>query len=247
MFKHSFLTAGVLAVAGALLSAPAAPAAPVHVGVHVGGYYHPAYGYHGTVYSAARPYYDHYYHPRYIYNPWYTPWYYGSFYTNPTYYSNYYTGPTYVPPVTYTPPPYASAGAPPVPYQSYYTYPPGSSVPPALTGPPVRTPTDVTPPHVRPAQEPSTALINVRVPDPNAEILVDGTKTTQRGTARQFASPALTPGPKFQYQIEARWMVDGKEVSQTRKVTIQAGDRINLDFTAPAPSGDGGKPKPGIP
>ena len=65
-------------------------------------------------------------------------------------------------------------------------------------------------------------------------MLIDGTRTTRQGAERQFVSPPLEPGKRYSYEIEARWTEDGKEVSQTRKVVVEAGRRIDVDFTRPA-------------
>jgi uncharacterized protein (TIGR03000 family) len=72
-------------------------------------------------------------------------------------------------------------------------------------------------------------LINVSVP-PNAEILFEGSQTTQSGAFRQFISPPLIPGKEYAYKIEARWSEDGSTVTRTRRITVHAGDIVNLAF-----------------
>jgi uncharacterized protein (TIGR03000 family) len=72
-------------------------------------------------------------------------------------------------------------------------------------------------------------LINLRVPA-NAEVSIDGSRTSQTGRLRSFVTPALERGTEYSYEIQARWMRDGKPVEQTRKVTFHAGDRLTLDF-----------------
>jgi uncharacterized protein (TIGR03000 family) len=72
-------------------------------------------------------------------------------------------------------------------------------------------------------------LINLRVPA-NAEVSIDGNKTSQTGRLRSFVTPALERGTEYSYEIRARWMNDGKPVEQTRKVNFRPGDRLTLDF-----------------
>lgn len=79
----------------------------------------------------------------------------------------------------------------------------------------------------------NTATLDVRVPDPAAEVWIDGHKTKQTGTARQFVSPTLTPGRTYQYVIKAEWMVGGRKVEQSQKLTVQAGQRMSIDFLSP--------------
>jgi uncharacterized protein (TIGR03000 family) len=75
----------------------------------------------------------------------------------------------------------------------------------------------------------NTALIEVQVP-PDAEIWFDGTKTTQRGSVRNFTTPPLTPGQTFTYEIRATLMANGAPVTQTRQVQVQAGKRAAVNF-----------------
>ena len=78
----------------------------------------------------------------------------------------------------------------------------------------------------------TTALIRVRVPA-DAEIWFSGEKTSQRGDWRLFYTPILKEGQSLDYEIRARWKQDGKEVDQTRKITVSAGDRLTIDFLRP--------------
>jgi uncharacterized protein (TIGR03000 family) len=74
--------------------------------------------------------------------------------------------------------------------------------------------------------------IDVRIPA-NAEILFEGQKTTQTGPRRLFVSPPLAPGQNFTYEILAKWMENGREVTQSRKVPVTAGQRVMVDLTRP--------------
>ena len=84
-----------------------------------------------------------------------------------------------------------------------------------------------------PKLDDNAVLIGVRVPE-SAVIWFDGDKTTQAGTFREFITPPLDPGQKYTYEIKAQWVENGKEVVRTRKMDIFAGDRLMVNFLAPA-------------
>jgi uncharacterized protein (TIGR03000 family) len=64
----------------------------------------------------------------------------------------------------------------------------------------------------------------------DAKIRFDGSTTVQRGQQRQFVSPPLQPGQKYTYDVQVNWKQDGREVAQKRRITIHAGDVVNLTF-----------------
>lgn len=82
----------------------------------------------------------------------------------------------------------------------------------------------------------NTVTVEVRVPDPDAVVWIDGYKTTQRGTARKFVSPPLAPGKTYRYEIRAEWTQGGRKVEQTQAVTVEAGHRVAVDFLAGTPA-----------
>jgi uncharacterized protein (TIGR03000 family) len=69
----------------------------------------------------------------------------------------------------------------------------------------------------------------------DAEIWIDGVKTSQTGPVRTFVSQPLDPGQKCVYQVRARWTENGRTVEQTRQVNVRANARTNVDFNRPAP------------
>jgi uncharacterized protein (TIGR03000 family) len=83
------------------------------------------------------------------------------------------------------------------------------------------------------ATDPNRASIDVRVPRADAEVMFEGSKTSQTGTDRAFVSPPLQPGQNYTYVVQARWTDNGKEVNQTRRVPVRAGERVTVDFTQP--------------
>lgn len=66
--------------------------------------------------------------------------------------------------------------------------------------------------------------------NPDAEVWIEGQKMSQSGPRRQFMSPPLARGYKFDYEIKARWNSDGKEIERTRHLRIEPGDRVAVNF-----------------
>jgi uncharacterized protein (TIGR03000 family) len=64
----------------------------------------------------------------------------------------------------------------------------------------------------------------------NAKVSFDGGATAQTGQHRLFVSPPLRPGNEYAYQVLVKWTQDGREVTQNRRITVHAGDVLNLTF-----------------
>jgi uncharacterized protein (TIGR03000 family) len=75
----------------------------------------------------------------------------------------------------------------------------------------------------------NSAHITLQVPA-GAEVWFDGKTTKQTGPIRHFNSPPLQPGKNYVYGIRVRWTKDGKSVEETRRVNVQANDRLSLDL-----------------
>jgi uncharacterized protein (TIGR03000 family) len=96
-------------------------------------------------------------------------------------------------------------------------------------------------PAERPAPQPpekpaNTAHLQLLVPE-NAEVLVEGSKTTMTGTVRDFISPPLDPGKNLIYSITVRYSdAGGKTVEETHSVRVRANDQLRIDCTKPAES-----------
>jgi uncharacterized protein (TIGR03000 family) len=73
--------------------------------------------------------------------------------------------------------------------------------------------------------------ITMHVPA-GARIWFDGEATVQTGATRMFVSPPLDPERQYAYQIRVRWNEGGDVVERTRRLTVQAGDEIGLDFSS---------------
>ncbi len=83
-----------------------------------------------------------------------------------------------------------------------------------------------------PANSAGCLILSVKVPQPTAEVFVDGTKTSQTGTDRIFESPPLEAGKPFKYTVMARWVERGQVVESSREVTGTPGEVVRVDFGA---------------
>jgi uncharacterized protein (TIGR03000 family) len=75
--------------------------------------------------------------------------------------------------------------------------------------------------------------IDVMVPDPDAEVIVQGYQVKSKGRTRSFISPPVEPGQSFAYIITMQRAVDGRTVDDTRTIDVRSGARVSVDFTKP--------------
>lgn len=80
----------------------------------------------------------------------------------------------------------------------------------------------------------SQAQVIIQVPDPNAELLIQGQRMALTGSQRVFVSPDLEPGKKHTYTISLKRITAGRNEDDTRQVDVQAGTISRVDFTRPA-------------
>jgi len=74
-------------------------------------------------------------------------------------------------------------------------------------------------------------IVEVRLPLENAAVFFNDQFSDTKGPVRLFSSPAnLKPGQSYQYTVRAEWIIDGRKVSRTLKVTGMAGQRVLADF-----------------
>ena len=76
-------------------------------------------------------------------------------------------------------------------------------------------------PQLRNARTETAGLI-AHLPE-HAELWVEGTRTRLTGRNRYFQSPPLQPDRKYSYLVRAVWIEDGRWVSQTQTVPVEAG------------------------
>jgi uncharacterized protein (TIGR03000 family) len=81
-----------------------------------------------------------------------------------------------------------------------------------------------------PAQSTTSATVIVLVPQPDATLWFNGAATTQRGMERSFATPPLDSNSSYSYTVRARWMENGQTVERERRVNVQPGQSVAVDF-----------------
>ena len=82
---------------------------------------------------------------------------------------------------------------------------------------------------------PDSAFLAVNVPN-NARVTVNGLSTRSMGESRRYVSRNLTPGFNYTYEVTASADINGRTVSQTKTVQLQAGDEIAVNFDLQSPS-----------
>jgi uncharacterized protein (TIGR03000 family) len=77
-----------------------------------------------------------------------------------------------------------------------------------------------------------TSKLTVLVPEDDAELTIEGKKTTSTGTSRAFDTPPLEAGKKYVYQFEVKWRPNNYTVlTRPRKVEFAAGEPVTVDLT----------------
>jgi uncharacterized protein (TIGR03000 family) len=218
MRRHRLWAAALLLGAAGLLLTPSASQAQLRMGF---GGYGMGIGYGSGYYGYYPSYYSYGYSPYnwgYAYSP--SSYWYGSNWSYPSYSWGGYSYPSYSYWGGYSSPSYYSGDYYSSP-STTYSYPAPSYGSPSYSyGAMAR------------EERANTAQVDVRVPDPNAEIWIEGSKTQQRGTLRLFESPPLNPDKNYTYDIRARWTENGREVERTKTVPVRANERANVDFSA---------------
>jgi uncharacterized protein (TIGR03000 family) len=80
-------------------------------------------------------------------------------------------------------------------------------------------------------QQQQRVWLRVLLPEEDAEVLVDGTATKQKGTSRLFESPPLTTGRTYSYTVTAKWWPNNyTEVIRTRTVVVTPGRETEADL-----------------
>jgi uncharacterized protein (TIGR03000 family) len=76
----------------------------------------------------------------------------------------------------------------------------------------------------------SAATVVVKA-DPAVTIKVNGQVTPRRAAEEAYQSPALVPGRTYSYTVVAELTRDGKTLTETKEIAVQAGRRSEVDFT----------------
>ena len=73
------------------------------------------------------------------------------------------------------------------------------------------------------------ARMIITVPD-NAKLFIDDQETSKTASQRSFTTPVLNKGENYYYEVRVEITQDGKTMSETRKVSVQAGKVARVDF-----------------
>jgi uncharacterized protein (TIGR03000 family) len=76
---------------------------------------------------------------------------------------------------------------------------------------------------------PAPAHVTVRVPE-NARLFVDDVVAPGTSATHTFDTPKLEPGRTYYYTLRAETTRDGRSRSARRRVEVQAGERVEVDF-----------------
>lgn len=78
--------------------------------------------------------------------------------------------------------------------------------------------------------------LTVILPEDDAELVIEGGDTKQSGLKRRFVSPPLDQGASYIYTVVATWEPNNyTKITRTKKVTVRAGQEVEVDMTTPNP------------
>jgi uncharacterized protein (TIGR03000 family) len=72
-----------------------------------------------------------------------------------------------------------------------------------------------------------TATLDIRLPA-DAELYLQGRKSSQTGSERYFVTPPLAQGQTFTCRIKAIWREDGRDREVVRTIVLASGDHSSL-------------------
>lgn len=75
----------------------------------------------------------------------------------------------------------------------------------------------------------NSAQIQLRLPNPEAEVKFDGQTTRQKGMTRLFTTPPLDG--TYSYQVTAAWQQDGQQITRERTIQVRPGASVMVDLT----------------
>jgi uncharacterized protein (TIGR03000 family) len=78
---------------------------------------------------------------------------------------------------------------------------------------------------------PDAAVIKIDLPDDSALVRINGQAVTSAGKTRYFVTPELNKGKEYSYAIKVQWTKNGEQVTEERKITVEAGKIAKVNFT----------------
>jgi uncharacterized protein (TIGR03000 family) len=79
------------------------------------------------------------------------------------------------------------------------------------------------------ADDAATATVVIKLPA-EARLYFDDRPTKQVGAERTYVTPELTPGKEYTYQVKIEYTRDGRMMTQTRPVSVRAGQTSRVEF-----------------
>jgi uncharacterized protein (TIGR03000 family) len=76
---------------------------------------------------------------------------------------------------------------------------------------------------------PATLVVNVPA---DARLTIDGEVTASTSTRRVFVSPVLNAGRDYHYTVKAEFVKDGKQITVSKEVAVQAGSQTSVTLNA---------------
>jgi uncharacterized protein (TIGR03000 family) len=73
------------------------------------------------------------------------------------------------------------------------------------------------------------ARLTVELPE-DAQLYVDGNLTKGTGITRNFHTPDLSNGSTYYYDLKAVVVVEGKTISEEKRVLVRSGEAVNDSF-----------------
>jgi uncharacterized protein (TIGR03000 family) len=79
------------------------------------------------------------------------------------------------------------------------------------------------------ADDAATATVVIKLPA-DAKLYFDDRPTKQVGAERTYVTPELTPGKEYAYQVKIEYTQDGRIMTQTKSVSVRAGQTSRVEF-----------------
>ena len=76
----------------------------------------------------------------------------------------------------------------------------------------------------------SPARVRVKLPA-DADLFVDGVRVPLTSDVRSFQTPKLQPGRSYYYTLKADVVRDGRTVSASKRITVEAGREATVEFS----------------